>query len=260
MKLTIIGLASTVFVLAGAVAFGQAPATTTTTTAATNTAPPPKNPWDASAAVGLTLTRGNSKTVLLSGSLQGTKKWDQNEVDLGADGVYGEANGVKNAASIHGSSQYNRLFTDRFFGYIRLDGLHDGIADIDYRLSAIPGAGYYFIKATNTTFRGEIGPGVITEQDSAGTNRTDHTYMTLRLAERFDQKLSANAKLWESLEFLPEVDKLKNYIANFELGVEASMSKSFSLQTVLQDSYHSEPAEGRLKNDLKLIAGVKYKF
>ena len=70
------------------------------------------------------------------------------------------------------------------------------------------------------------------------------------------QKLSDHAKLWESFEVLRQVDKFENYIMNAELGVESAMSKKLSLQAMMQDSYHSEPAPGRLKNDLKLIAGV----
>ena len=57
-----------------------------------------------------------------------------------------------------GFGQYNRLFSERAYGYFRVDGLHDGVADIDYRLTVGPGVGYYLIKATNTTFRGEFGP------------------------------------------------------------------------------------------------------
>jgi len=217
----------------------------------------PNPPWDISAAAGLTLTRGNSKTLLTTANLTGAKKWDQNELGLGVDGAYGENDNVKNVESLHGFGQYNRLFTERFFGYLRVEGLHDGIADINYRLSVGPGVGYYFIKNTNTTLRAEVGPGYIYERDGDGTT---HSYMSLRLAERFDQKLSATAKLWESVEILPQVDKFSNYIINSEIGVEAAMTTKLSLQTYLQDTYHSEPTAGRQKNDLKLVAGVKYKF
>ena len=40
------------------------------------------------------------------------------------------------------------------------------------------------------------------------------------------QKLSDHAKLWESFEVLPQVDKFENYIMNAELGVESAMSKN----------------------------------
>src|SRR6185437_13901978 len=97
-----------------------------------------------------TLTRGNSDTLLGTLSLNTTKKWDQNEVLLGIDGAYGKTkqNGVNNttAESLHAFGQYNRLFTDRWYGYGRVEGLHDEVADIKYRVTLSPGVGYYFIK------------------------------------------------------------------------------------------------------------------
>lgn len=231
-------------------AFGQA--------AVTNL-PPKDPPWDFSAAAGLTLTRGNSKTLLFTANVLGIKKWDeaQNELDLGADGVYGENNSVKNAESVHGFGQYNRLFTDRWFGYLRVEGLHDAIADIRYRITVSPGVGYYFIKETNTTLRAEVGPGYIYEKDTDGPH---HSYMTLRLAERFEHKINEHARVYESVEVLPQVDRFSNYIINGEVGVETTMTKKLSLLTYVQDTYHSEPADSRLKNDIKLVSAIKYKF
>ena len=249
-QLNWIGITSFALCLAAPAAFGQA---------ATNE-PPKSPPWDVTASAGLTLTRGNSKTLLAVGSLLGTKKWEQNEVDLGVDGTYGETTDkgetTKNAESLHGFGQYNRLFTERFFGYLRVEGLHDAVADIKYRLQIGPGVGYYFIKTTNTTFRAEIGPGYVYEQDKT----EHHSYMSLRIAERFDQKINAHAKIWEFAEYLPQVDRFSNYLINAEVGIETAITKKLSQKTYLQDSYHSEPAAGRLKNDLKLVAALSYKF
>ena len=58
----------------------------------------------------------------------------------------------------------------------------------------------------------------------------------------------------------PEVDRWDNYVVNFELGAEASFYKSWSLKTCLDESYNNRPASQHLKNDLKLVAGVTYKF
>ncbi len=228
-------------------------------TAATATAPAPTNspPWEASASAGLTLTRGNSQTLLFSAAVAADKKWTRDELSLGADIVYGEDHSVKTADAEHGFGQFNHLFSDRWYGFLRLDGLHDGIADIDFRLTFSGGPGYYFIKTTNTTLRAEAGPGYVYERQSDGTT---HSYMTVRFAERWEQKLTDVAKLWESVEYLPQVDRFSNYIINGEVGVETAMSKKLSLMVLFQDSYHSEPAAGREQNDLKLIAGVKYKL
>jgi putative salt-induced outer membrane protein YdiY len=223
--------------------------------AATN-APPKSPPWEASATLGLTLTRGNSKTTLVAGNVQADRKWDKNELAFGADGVYGEDNGVNNAESVHAFGQYNRLFTERVFGFFRAEGLYDGIADIDYRFTLSAGGGYYLIKTTNLFLRAELGPGYVFEKVGGKTDE----YATLRIAERLEWKISAHSKLWEAVEYLPQVTKFENYVVNAELGVDTAITKNLSQSTFLLDTYRSEPAPGRLHNDLKLVVGVKYKL
>ena len=138
---------------------------------------------------------------------------------------------------MHGLGEYNRLFTERAFGYIRLDALHDAVADVDYRLTLSPGAGYYFVKQENTTLRGEVGPAFVYEKQGGDTTG----YVTLRLAERFDHKLNDRVKLWQSIEFLPQVDNWDNWILNGEIGIETSLTPKLSLRTYLQDTYDNEP-------------------
>ena len=190
------------------------------------------------------------------------RKWDHNELSLGADAAYGESkvNGVtsRNADSVDGFAQYNRLFTERLYGYGRVDALHDEIADIKYRVALSPGAGYYFIKEKKTDFSLEVGPGYVIEE--LGTN--EESYATLRVGDKFHQQISGQARIWETAEWLPQVDKFKNYIVNAEIGIEADLTadKKLALRAVLQDTYNNEPAAGRQKNDAKLITAIAYKF
>ncbi|MGO8699334.1 MAG: YdiY family protein [Limisphaerales bacterium] len=229
--------------------------------------PPPRNPtnlWQGSVSVGLTLARGNTDTTLFSATGTAKKRWTGNDLTLGIEGLYGESKNpgqtksTETAESLHLYGQDNVNFTDRLFGYGRVDGLHDGISDIQYRFTLAPGAGYYFIKNKIRDLSLEAGPGYIFERLDDDTQ----SFVTLRVAEKFHYAFSPRARLWETLEFLPQVDNFNNYIANGELGVEAGLNKSekLLLRTVLQDSYDSIPAAGRLRNDIKLITSVAYKF
>jgi putative salt-induced outer membrane protein YdiY len=66
--------------------------------------------------------------------------------------------------------------------------------------------------------------------------------------------------MWQSLEFLPQVDDFANYIINAEIGAEATLSTKLALRAVAQDTYDHRPAEGRKQNDVKLITSLVYKF
>ena len=219
-------------------------------------------PWVSSASAGLTLTRGNSKTLLFTADIKTERKGPKNEFAFGADSTYGETTDqttdekTRTAGSAHGFGQWNYLFTERFYSYARLDGLHDAVADIKYRVSFSPGLGYYFIKNKTTYLAGEVGPGVVHER----VGNEEDTYMTVRFADRFEHKFSDTVRIWQTAEFLPQIDYWRNYIINAEFGVEAALSKRLALRSYVQDTYDNEPAPGRKKNDLKWITALAYKF
>ncbi len=218
----------------------------------TNTAPL----WQESLAFGFTLTRGNSDTTMADGEFSAHRNDPTNEVITSAQGIYGTANEVKNAELLHGIGQYNHFFSQRLYGYGRGDAFHDGVADVEYRLTVSPGVGYYFFKDKVTTFAGEAGPGGVFEKlDGSFEN-----YSAPRLAERFDRKWDEHTHIWENVEFLPQLDMGNNFLVNAEVGAEAPLTKRISLQAVLQDNYINIPAPGREDNDLKLISGLVYKF
>ncbi|GEM_PF-311985 len=219
--------------------------------------PPPVRPkWESSAAIGLTLTRGNSKTELFTGNLLTQKKTPQEEWLFGADAAYGRDHDIKNTETLHGFGQYNNLFDGRFYWGIRLDGMHDAIAAIHYRVTLAPLAGYFLIKQKNTTLAVEAGPALVYQKQGEVTRG----YMSLRGAERFEHKFTPRTRLWETFEILPQVDNFNYYVINAEIGLEATVTARTSLRTYLQDTYYSIPAPGREKNDVKLVSAIAYKF
>jgi putative salt-induced outer membrane protein YdiY len=224
----------------------------------TNEPPPAVKPWQTTAAVGLTLTRGNSETLLATLSLESKRDWDHNQAIFGVAGGYGEDKSIKNTEFLNGFGQYNRLFSDRFYAGMRVDATYDGIAGLDYRVRVTPLAGYYLIKTTNTLLSVEAGPSAVFEKQR---DQSEDTYLGVRFGERFEQKLSAAARLWETVDYVPQVDKwAQNYVVTFETGVDTAINKHWSLRVLFQDIYTSDPAAGRERNDLRLVAGTAYKF
>ncbi len=231
-------------------------AETSTNTSPSTKAAEVKYPWASTVSAGISITRGNSHTSLFTADYLTAKKTPNNEYSFGVGIAYGTQNSADTANSYKVFAQWNHLFTERFYGYLRADALRDLVADLDYRLTIGPGVGYYLIKDTNTLLAAEAG-GAVELQRLGGE---DKQFATVRLAERFEHKFNDRARLWQSVELLPQVDKLENYIINFQIGIEAAISKQFSLKTYLDDTYANRPASDRQKNDVKIIAGVSYKF
>lgn len=231
--------------------------------------------WETSANVGISLARGNTKSFLGTAGIDTKRKWTKDEIFMGANAGYGESTDVKRADGnpdvttkssdyIKGYSQYNHLFSQHLYGGLRLDAVHDDIADVNYRFTLSPLLGYYFIKNETTTLSAEVGPSWVYEQ----VGGEEKSYLGARLGERFEHKFKSGARVWQTAEVIPQVDDVENFIVNFELGAEAPLTKKLSVRAVLQDTYDNQPAEvngpaGRhykLKNDIKLIAGLSYKF
>jgi len=212
--------------------------------------------WNTSGALGLSISDGNTKNTLFNANIITSRKWEKNELDLGADGAYGESDGDRNTANAHAFGQYNRLFSEHFYGLLRVDGMHDDISDVQYRLTVSPGAGYYLIKTTNTFLRFEAGPGFVWERVAG----VDDEYVTLRLAERYETQINDKVKLWQFVEWLPAVNDFEDSVINGEVGVDCSLTKKLSLRAIIQDTYDTTPAPGLKHNDVKFLMQLAYKF
>jgi putative salt-induced outer membrane protein YdiY len=219
-------------------------------------AAPDPSLWKTSASAGVSLTRGNSETLMVNASILSEKKWAKNELSLGASATYGEDSDKVNASTLGGFGQYNRLFSDRFFGYLRIDANHDDIAKVDYRVTLSPGVGYYFIKDKKFTLSGEVGPSYVFER----LDGDDRNYLTVRFGEKFTWQINDRARFWQTLDYSPKVDEWSDYVLNAEVGIETDITKHLGLRVAAIDSYRSRPAAHRKENDLKLIASAVYKF
>lgn len=186
--------------------------------------------------------------MLVTAGINASRKWEKDEFALGIAGGYGEDDNnptrtsTANTEFVQGYAQYNHLFTERFYGGLRLDAAYDGIANLDYRFTLTPLAGYYLIKSTNTTLAVEVGPSAVTEKYSG---QSSDTYFGIRFAERFEHKLSETTKIWQYASYVPDVeDWMDRYVITAEAGIDTAITKKWSLRVVLQDVYTSDPGSG----------------
>jgi hypothetical protein len=159
---------------------------------------------------------------------------------------------------VRGFAQWNHLFSKRFYAGLRLDGVYDDVAGIDYRFTLSPLVGYYLIKKPNIFLALEAGPSFIAEHLRG--EEADQ-YMGLRFGDRFEYKFfEGRARIWQTASYVPQVDDFNNYVLTVEVGIGTSLSKVLELRLVAYDEYDNEPAPGHKNNDFKLTAQIGYKF
>lgn len=229
--------------------------------------------WEGSASLGMSLTSGNSETLMINGAVSAERATEKSKLLLGVQGNYGETEvtypdtanppneitkdeTTTKDAKAYG--QYNRTVTDRLYWLVASSIEYDDIAAIDYRWTLGPGLGVYLIKTDKTSLGVEAGPSYIREK----VGGVEDDVAALRLGERFDHNLSETAKIWQAAEYLANFEDFEAYLLNAEVGVEAALMGDLSLRVVLQDKYNSAPPEGSglKKNDVALIAALVYKF
>ena len=219
--------------------------------------PSSSNVWQSSVAMGLNMTRGNSETLNTTVNLLAEKKEDPGSSwRIGADAAYGEDAVTTTVERVKAFIGCRQDISSRVYALIDVSVEHDSIADLEYRFIASPGLGYYFLRAETQTLSVESGPAFIREK--IGDEINDR--FALRFAEKFECKIGDDSKLWQSVEYLPGVDDLANYLVNAEIGAEAAVNARLSLRLLWKDTYNSEPAEDREQNDLSFNGAVVCKF
>jgi putative salt-induced outer membrane protein YdiY len=225
--------------------------------------PKPPSPWHTTASINAAVSRGNADTLLMGAALNSLRKWDKNEIALGADGTFGSNSDpttrkeTTTAQNYGLYAQYNRMLSDRVYLGVRSDARQDRIAFIDYRATVAPALGYYVVKNDRLKLKLENGPAFIFERlKGSGTDN----YLTLRLAEEVQWKINDRASIIQSMEYLPQVADFGNFVINFNLGLSTKITEKSSATITFQDFFRSAPAPGRRGNDLRLMAGISYSF
>ncbi len=214
---------------------------------------PAVSPWETTAASGLGLTAGNSEAIHFSAQFLASYLKDNDELYLGADYFYAEGAGVQTTNNVRLFSTYNRLLSERWYLGGAAEYFQDELADLDYRISAIPHVGYYLLKSDAVKLAIEAGGGYLWENQS---ERRD--YWTLRFGQRLEWQLNERVTLWESLSFVPEAADFGNYYLMAEAGLKTRLSDRWALRTFVRSTYDATPAGGREENDLSVIAGLSY--
>lgn len=209
--------------------------------------------WDTGVNAGLSLTDGNSETLNLNVGVTAEQGDEENNLKLGAAYNYGETESDTTVDNAQALAEYRKVLSGDTYGYAAASFLNDDIAGIDYRFLVGPGLGQYLVRNDLTTLGAEVGAAWVIE-DAGDSN----DYVALRLAQNLEHQLSETAKLFESIEYLPEFEDFDNYLINGQIGIEAEINADLSLRVVFQDRYDSTPAPGKDENDLSLIAGFGY--
>jgi putative salt-induced outer membrane protein len=219
--------------------------------------------WSGSLQAGGVVTSGNSQTETLNAEVDAQRRGEDDRLTFKGEYLYGRQkdNGTGQSKTTTdawlASAKYDYFFTKKFYGYGLMKAEHDRIADLDLRLSPSVGVGYQWVESAKQNFSTEVGVGYVYEDYST---RASNDYVSARAAYHYDRTLLDNLNLVHKFEFQPDVEDLRKYLVNADVGLRTDFTKQLFAELKVEWKYDSEPAPGARKNDFRYILSVGYQF
>lgn len=215
-----------------------------------------KGAWRRGVEAGISTASGNSDLLRYDGSASAAQETEIHYVYLEAAGRYGESDNETDAANATGEAKYQHKLTERT--YAALDGFakHDQIADLSYRLRGSVSLGHRFVWTERAVLSAELGPGYVAEKKGG----EKEGFFAGRAGQYLEILISDNLQLWQSAEFVQNLEDNAVYFVNAEVGLETVLLDNLNLRFSVEDAYDSQPAAGKESNDVTTKTTLVWKF
>ncbi len=217
--------------------------------------------WSGSADAGLSATRGNSDTLLISLGTQAARATQRDKLSLNAAALFARNSttgvSITTAEAIRGGARYDRDISKRLFGFGLTDLEHDKFQQLKLRLVLGGGLGYHARKTERMRLDLFGGGSYNREKFSTGLTRNSAEAL---FGEELSYKLSAVTSLSQRAVLFPNLSDFGKYRFAFDLTGVTKLTRQLGLQATISDRYQSNPLPGIKKNDLLLTTGIRWTF
>ncbi|MCA1630419.1 MAG: DUF481 domain-containing protein [Acidobacteria bacterium] len=217
--------------------------------------------WSGSADAGLSATRGNADTLIMSLGSQMARTTQRDRLSFHAASLFARNSttgvSVTTAEAIRGGARYDRNISDRLFGFALTDLERDKFQQLDLRLVFGGGLGYHARKTERTRLDIFAGGSYNREKFSTGLTRNSAEAL---VGEELSYKLSESTTLAQRSVLYPNLSEFGEYRFAFDLTGVTRLTRQLGLQVTVSDRFQSNPLPGVKKNDLLLTTGIRVSF
>jgi len=224
---------------------------------------PPPVKWTGSIVGNALITTGNSETENFGLSVNAVRRSEIDRITLGGAYYYGrqkEKDTGKDETTIDNwfvLGKYDYFLTKKLYLYGAARVEQDSIAELNLRLTIGGGAGYQWFESPTFNFNTEAGMAYVYE-DFKTQGSEEHA--AVRLAYHVDWTPLKPLKLFNNLEYLPNITDLGDYNLNADVGLRATVYEGFFAEGKIELRYDSTPAPGAKKEDVRYLFGVGWQF
>lgn len=212
--------------------------------------------WRRNIELGVNTSQGNSDTLRYNASLSMSKETEKTSYFLKASGRYGESEGETDAESADAEAKTQRQLSERMYAALEGNARHDQLADLAYRVRGSLSLGRHLVWTERTVLNAEIGPGYVAEKKGG----EEEGFLAGRAAQYLEFLVTESLQVWESVEFVQNIQDSDVYFVNTAVGLETLLISNLSLRFTVEDRYDSRPAEGKVSNDLLTTTSLNWSF
>lgn len=224
---------------------------------------PPVPAWNGSLALNGLFTGGNTESTQIGFTGDLRKRWEHDRLTFEGVYTYGRQKdpdtGDTATTTDYGriSGKYDHFFTKKFYGYALMKAEHDGVADLEYRLSPGVGGGYQWFEEPTFHLSTEAGITYVYEKFE---DEDANDFVGPRLAYAVDWTPVDPLKLYHTFEYNPAFDDFGDYLMTLVAGAKVKITKAFFGDVRFEWAYDSTPAPGREKSDTRFLVGIGWQF
>lgn len=213
------------------------------------------NGWSGQGEMGLAISKGNTDSQTLVGSLGLGKEDVRWTHSLGASFLYGKNDGVQNARryEVFGTTGYRLNERSYMFGSLRNE--RDRFASNEYQWTVAAGYGHQLINDDTTKLKMEIGPGY--RWAKLQGVRIHNNEAILRGFMDFSRKLTSTTSLYDTL--LVEAGSDNTFASN-NLGLQVQMTDALALKAGFEVRHNTDVLPGTKRTDTLTTVNVVYGF
>ena len=200
--------------------------------------------WSVHIELSYVKTSGNVDTQTLSEKLELKRKGNTNRLYFRNYLLYATQEGKETASRLDVNGRWERLFTERFFGFLTAGYERDRFSGYEYRINGGPGIGYDLLKTKNHELKVLLSAPYYYNKVQNGPV---DSYGTARAEVYYQWSILENLKLKQSTSYFLNLSDSKTYFLSSETSIEVRVNNHISLGVGYRLAYQNRPPEPGIK-------------
>ncbi|WP_456382863.1 DUF481 domain-containing protein [Persephonella sp.] len=203
-----------------------------------------KKDWKIHGELSYVKTSGNSKTETFATRVEANWKKTVNRLIGKGSFLYGKTDGTENTNKLYLLGRWERLLTERLFGFLQGDYLKDKFSGYNYKTVWSAGLGYDILKTEHHTLKGLAALGYTFSDYKAGKNKT---YTTGTAELDYKWKIRENLTFKQMLNYQVNLESTSVYFLKSDSSLQVKINANFALGVGYRVFYQNKPPSPDIK-------------